>query len=838
MDTATAPLEFCVNGFGDEYIYGINREAFAKTGSAAVFDGYFGAELFDEHRLNVVIGTDSGLLIRHILRKGLPRGTRYLFIEPPHVLERLEEMGLLAGDTEEIACVSHENWRVAANRFKITEYLYINGVSLLLSIGARDANLDEYVELSWKLDDELTQLRWETIATIGGENFIACTIQNCADNIVSATILRGAYWERTAVLLGGGPSLDEALPWITANRDRLQLLAVSRIARRLLEVGLTPDFVFSVDPTDLSFDIGREMLKYPEDVVFVCADHASPLLLGQWHGPSLYLGALLPWNSELNRETLPHPGPTVTNTALAVATAMGFSRIVLAGIDLCFSAEGYTHAKGSNERSAGPRFNLSGMRTQTNGGWYANTTADLANAIVSMGMQAGQAKNAGVEVINPSPNAARIANVEHRPLEEIVLPPPQARADAPSRRIKAPSLEQKRKHYDALEAELRNAKHHADAVKSLAEEALACNDRMYSEDGLSITDVAAKERMDSIEEELNGDHPVFSHLIKTLGIRDLIKLTKPFDTEEMDEAVAKSTGEAYYKAYRDGADKLVKLVDAALSRVECRREEELDAPDWSKVLPRWEEDKHFRRASLWLARHPEADKRLAPRQRDALDALTQRYDDALNKADTTHLSDAKRNSALSASRHRARSLLKNQQIDELKKLAVALAQHPATEEAQPYRLLVDGYVAETNNDPQAALDAYVAIIDQQAEPVLEDTLLRVAHICLERGDGQNALFALEGLAQLSPIYHPQYAEVLKLTGQPQAAIDVYKDFLARFPGNLFVQLRLARLYLELGANDSAKELLQRVQEKHPDNEAAQRMLADTRKISWSYTGLP
>lgn len=132
MDTATAPLEFCVNVFGDEYIYDINREAFARIGSAAVFDGYFGAELFEEHRLNVVVGTDSGLLIRHILRKGLPKGTRYLFIEPPHVLAKLEEAGLLAEDHEEIACVSHDNWRMAAERFKITEYFYINGVSLQL----------------------------------------------------------------------------------------------------------------------------------------------------------------------------------------------------------------------------------------------------------------------------------------------------------------------------------------------------------------------------------------------------------------------------------------------------------------------------------------------------------------------------------------------------------------------------------------------------------------------------------------------------------------------------------------------------------------------------------
>lgn len=826
VETTTAPLEFCENSFGDKYIYNVNREAFDKIGASAVFDGYFGPELFNEHSLYIIVGTDSGLLIRFILSHGISKGTRYLFIETPQIMGKLEEFGLILDERQEIACVTYENWRLAAQNFKITEYLYISGVSLLQSIAARESNLDDYVELTWKLDDELTQLRWEVVAAIGGEGFIACAIQNCVDNIVSATILRTAYEGRTAALLGGGPSLDEALPWLKAHRSELCLLAVSRIARRLLEVDLIPDFVFSVDPTDLSFDISKEMLKYPEDVVFICANHVNPMLLGQWHGVSFYLGDLLPWDSCLNQESLPHPGPTVTNTALAVATAMGFSRIILAGIDLCFGADGYTHAKGSNERSAGPRFTLTTMRAKTNGGWYANTTADLANAIASMGAQAQEAKRCGTEVINPSPNSAKIANVEYRPLGEIDLSLSNSYTGITrTASMRKPGIAQKLMHYQSLEAELRKAHYHVAAIKSLSEEALSCNDRMYSADGLSIADRAAKRRMDRIEKELNGKHSRFSRLTKTLGIRDFIKLAKPFDLDEMDAKDARSTGEAYYTAYRAGAERLLKLLTSAINRIDCRREEDKESPDLKQMFKQWEEDRHLRRALLWQAQHPEAAKHLTAEDREGLDALAQRYENELNRTDTSHLSHVQRNSTLTAARHRARSLLKNQQLDELSKLAVALADHPAKEESHPYRLLVDGYMAELNNASQAALDAYVSIIDLRVEPLLEDTLLRVAYISLERGDAQNALAALECLAQLSPIFQPQYAELLKVTGQTLAAIDVYSGFLARFPDNLFVQLRLARLYHDSGIHDSARMLLRHILENHPNNEAARQLLA-------------
>lgn len=829
MDTLTDSPEilaedFVENGFGDRYLYSINRDSFNKIGSAGVFEGYFSGGLFRKHTLYVVIGTDSGMLIRHILNMGVPEGSRYLFIELAHVIERLENTGLFEDMGEEIACVPYAQWQAAALKFKVAEYFYIQGAELLQSIAAREAILDEYVELSWKIDEELTRHRWEVSASLGQEGFVSAILSNVAENIQSATPLRGAFAGRTAALLAGGPSLDESLPWILTNRERLVVLALYRISKRLQQVGLVPDFVFAVDPQEHSFDVGREMFDFPSSVIFIHANHVAPILLGQWHGQSLYLGNLIPWKSLLNSESLPSHGPTVTNTALAVAQAMGFSRIILTGVDMCFSREGFSHAQGTLEHETGPRFDLSSMRVETNGGWYANTAPDYASALSTISWQAKQMAAAGIELINPSPNSARVPDVLHQPLQRLDISNESVNVvNIVRSRIVPLTDNDKRQHYRRVYRELSKALHHIKTIEELAMDALECNSCMYGEDGV-ITDVPAKRRMDQIEKELNHRHRMYSRLTKSIGIREFLRATRPFDAEEMDAERAKEAGEIYYSAYRNGARRLAAILESAMARLASRQSELDPDPHWTVVLKQWKEDKQYRRVSLWRLSHPDGWNILPPETRDAFDDLERIHQRAMCEQGGSFQKRLEQRGTLAAAQTRARILLKNRQTEELEKLLQGLELYSDAEQAQPYRHLVEGYLAELRNDNARALQDYLAILESQTESLLQDALLRVAHISLETGEKDNALSALECLAQLSPIYQPQYAELLKLCGQPLAAVDVYNTFLQRFPENLFVLLRLARLYYDTNAHESARIMLQHILTKHPDNDAARKML--------------
>ncbi|MGD0960852.1 MAG: 6-hydroxymethylpterin diphosphokinase MptE-like protein, partial [Methylomonas sp.] len=264
----------CVNGFGEQFFFNINRNSFAKTSSHALYESKYAERLFNEDTLNIIVGTDSGLLPRYIRAKQIPSGARYIFLEPETVLQALTANHLLADlDTERMVCISLDAWEETIQNFKIRDYFYIQAVQAFNALCAEDDHIHEYAELSWHITEVLSQLHWLNTVELGSEAYISRQLCNVADNILPAKLLERAFADKTVILLAGGPSLDAALPWVKLHRRQLAVFAVSRISRQLLNAEIAPDFVFSVDPTELSFDVSKEMLNFGADTTFICSHH-------------------------------------------------------------------------------------------------------------------------------------------------------------------------------------------------------------------------------------------------------------------------------------------------------------------------------------------------------------------------------------------------------------------------------------------------------------------------------------------------------------------------------------------------------------------------------------
>ncbi|MES9967596.1 MAG: hypothetical protein ABW074_10055, partial [Sedimenticola sp.] len=92
-DTAVqqAHEPFVINGFGDRFLYSVNRGDFEARGANAVFNENYQTSLFQEKKLYIVIGSDSGLLPGYIQDKGLPRGSKYIFVECADVISAVPE---------------------------------------------------------------------------------------------------------------------------------------------------------------------------------------------------------------------------------------------------------------------------------------------------------------------------------------------------------------------------------------------------------------------------------------------------------------------------------------------------------------------------------------------------------------------------------------------------------------------------------------------------------------------------------------------------------------------------------------------------------------------------
>ena len=806
------------NAFGDRYLYNISRGSFDRVSAQAIFDAEFSKSLLQEDVLNIIIGTDSGLLPKYVQQRGIPVGSRFIFIEPDAILEQLHQNRLLDDLPPEIVCTTASQWEEHAHTFKIKEYSYIGGIKLFNAICAQQVVLDDYAELSWQLNESINILNFRYYTAIGCESFIVRQLENIAENILPVTLLANAYQGKTVIILAGGPSLTTVFPWLLDNRHKLVIFSVSRISRQLITAGIEPDFVFSVDPQEENIDVSREMFLFSDKTIFINGYHVQPALLNQWHGRSLYMGPRLPWNSDLNIYNMGGVGPTVTNAALSIAHYFGFSRILLAGFDVCYTKDGITHANGSDEQLTGPKYDLIPLQVETYSGEFRPTSHGFAMLLLTLEQQAKIITADHREIINLAPFAAKVEHIAHIPTTEINLPDIQADDIASAiQRIPQLTYAALNRHYQAVIDDLEKADFQMKAIAKLAKKAVDINQRMYNSEG-RIENYKEKRELDSIEKQLKRKYRHHSRLVKKIGVRHFIKIATPHDSEDCNAEKAQKLGNIYYRAYQSGATVLSNLINTAITRTKSRQEELKETPDLGLLLEQWNRDKSYRRAALWLKKHPTA--HYPEQTASALQVMQDQFNEVLINQNTTFKANTAKHSTLPILKSKIKLLFKHKKIDDLKNLKTGFINDPNHSNKEPYLFLIDAYLAELENDLETALACYDNIISLDQSPLLEEALLRIASISLELHNQQNALLAMDCLAQFSPIYLPYKAELARILGDFMLAIDSYNAYINFFPEDTLNKLKLTALYIDIKVYEAAELMLEHILQATPDQESA------------------
>ncbi|PPD33256.1 MAG: hypothetical protein CTY19_08155 [Methylomonas sp.] len=804
------------NAFGDRYLYNINRGSFDKISAQAIFENAFGKSIFQEDTLYIIIGSDSGLLIKYVETKGIPSGSRYIFVEPEETLCQLQKLELITDLPPQIICDTPSHWEEHAKTFKINEYSYINSIKLLNGICAQNAVIDEYTELTWIITESIRKIHQIHNTSLGSEPFIVRQIENIAENILPASLLSDFYKGKTVIILAGGPSLTSILPWLIENKNKLVIFSVSRISRQLVNAGIEPDFLFSVDPQNENIDVSKEMFLFGNKTIFINSYHVQPELLNQWHGQSLYLGTRIPWQSEFNIKNHQGAGPTVTNSALSTAHLLGFQRILLAGFDLCFTKEGISHAMGSDEQLAGPRYDPTLINIETYNGEYRPTSHGYYTALLTLENQAKLITTAGCELINLSPTAAKVENIKFIPTHEIILDNTSEKTD-PTEILPKLTSKSLNSHYRAAICELQKAAFHMEAIIKLSNKAITINDRMYNSNGL-IENHSEKRQLDAIERTIEKKHKKYSKLVKRFGIRHFIKINSPHDSSDWTSEKAKNLGDIYYKAYHHGAQKLLSLIKESINRINSRQEELKSEPDFDLLINQWQIDKSYRRAELWLQKNPLSN----PPETVLLElkSIQNQFKTAFSNKNTTFKANVEKTSTLAMLKSKMKLLFRYQKKADLVHLKAGFINDSKHSNKEPYLLLIDGYIAELSNDSETALNCYNNIINQEQSPLLEEALLRIASISLSQENSESALLALDCLTQLSPLYLPYQAELARIVGNIMLAIDSYNAYIEFFPQDTLSQLKLAALYMEIKVYAAAEMMLEHILQTSPEMEAA------------------
>lgn len=822
-DSAAQDLgPFFENPYGDKYLFSVNYGTFAKMRMEDVYADFFGKDYFEEDGLYLFVGTDSGLLIRYICETELPRGVKVAFVELPEVLQRLPEVVDLKTLPDNMCVATLETLGDCLSQFNCREYIYTNKAFSQRTLCAMDAHISAYVELYMEVQAAMQHAKWVTMLNLGEHSFIQKQLENLAENRVSADCLKNIFVGKTAVVLGVGPSLDEIIPWVKRNRNNLAVVAVSRASRRLLEAGLEPDIIVTIDPSLLSFDVSREMLTFSEKPLLVHGHHISPQLLAQWKNRSVYMGHRFPWSTSLNVETFPLYGPTVTQTALSVAMKLGVSQIVLGGVDLCFSVDGQVYGKTTQGRERGVRLGEVPGGIETNGGWRAETDFVFAHGVKITGGLAGEALSMGCRIVSMALGAAKIPNVEYLPVEEIQLDPVETSlGEIIAGIVPAESSTDRCHHYDLMLNEVNRARRAFLEIERLSVKAIKLNDALFRRKNK----IARKGQLDAIEEKLNTEFAEFARFAKGYGALKFLRIVRPGRTEWDNYEDAKEAVQIYYESYRDISRKLLKIIEGTKKRIEMRLLEEEERPDFSVIFKYWTEELLFGRHEVVEKYRPGVLEGILEPEAKSLEALKSRFSAIMAREENLSPDSEPEEKDYKDLRGKAQVFFIRKAKDSLRILADSV-KDDETEKGRAVFSLAMGYLKELEEESREALDYYNEIVEGNQVFTLEKALTRVASISFALGDNENLSLAFECLANISPMYMTKYADLLWLKGGVEQALEIYLTYLNRVPSDLLSMMKLGRYYLAAGSVEGGKMAYEYVLEKDPANRTAQQMLKE------------
>ncbi|MGN7612625.1 6-hydroxymethylpterin diphosphokinase MptE-like protein [Magnetococcales bacterium HHB-1] len=813
------------NRFGERYLPSINRETFSQVGSKVFYQRHYGKALWREDYLYLIVGSDGGLLIQYIIDHGLPEGTRYLFIELEPVYQRLIKEGVTENLPDNLRLCALENWQKEAKDFSIQDYFYLGHVVTEKSLATLDASLPDYL-LAWNLFfEQYVQLHRVTEHELGSLAFMQEGLRNLAENRTPSTQLRDAFKGKTAVLLAGGPSLSDAFDWVKKHREEVVVIAVSRISRHLIEENIQPDFLATIDPYDTSFHVSRNALELWKDAVFLNMYHASSKLMGQWRGRNVYWGFRFPWASDLNPDNFIFTGATVSHQAFGMAIKMGFEKIFLAGFDLCFSREGFTHVKGSVEHEMGPDMDPTNILVETYGGWKAETWPVLYQSIESMKLLVKSAEEVDCEVINPALGAAKIEGIKHIPWSDVSFTP----LDKPAKTIiekvlpKEDAKSRTTYYRDALKV-LDKARKSIQEIRQLASKGLEYNSRLFGRKGQSA-DFRFKKKMDDIEAKLDHEYKSFSPLVKRWDVRAFLKLSRPDKNREWSDEEIEETGKRYYEIYRDNAQEVVRFLDESRQRLRMRIEEEKPRPNFNQLFKQWEKDHQPGRARIVLDKLKKEPNDFPPRIESRLLQFEQQFEEMLQEQEHGFRRDVAEKSNIFTVRTKAMQLYRNKDQNRLDFMAKGL-ENSAIGERDQCLSFVRGLFYDLKEDFSSAIQAYEEIT---LDLFLMDVYPRLSAIYLKQRQMDRAADVMERLAKLMPIHLPHYAELLRLMGKKDLAELTFKSYLDLAKEDIVVQIRLGNLYMEMGRLNEAEALFEKLLKEEPENPAVQAFLADIRQ---------
>lgn len=792
---------FTQNKWGEKYIEELNRNDFSAMPSADFFDRIFSFDFIAENTCFVVSGSDSGLLLSWIRKQPLGRGSHVAVIEHDTVYEAVAPLyrGLLDNKTPSAKDSSDNPFGSTLSLHKFSQWekeLLNHPKNMWLSSGSivileSHASSADYAHCYMTMHRSLKLTVRERIlqvqSTFTNATLTEMQFRNASDSHLGLKSSKTFGNGKTAVVLGGGPSIDQHLPWVEANREKLFVIAVSRISGKLINRNFTPDLVVSVDPYDFSYEVCKPGLLWT-DVPLAYNYHVSSKLLQQWQSAAFCMGQRFPWQNLTQLEGLiPASGPTVGHTATLIASQLGFTQILLTGIDLCFDTTASTHASDSPEQMIQSMPSLCDSQVKTYTGRMAGTSVALKNYVIELEKYGARINKDETLLFNLSENAAFCPSIPHLDFNNVTLPTKKPEFIDHVGTLKPCTVASDQQ---GLDREFKRATLQFEKIRSLCKDAKRFVEKIHSASGGSNNTYATK--LTKLRKSLENDFTDHLQAIIYYKKRELSRINTPIEFESMTPKELITWGQSYYHVIDNGAKDMLLYIKQHAPRTQLRLQELEPEVDIRALMQRWREDGTPGRLFRWKNHYWHTVKaedrawvqRTIGKLRSTLNTPTNLVSEKLLVNNDDNINTVK-------------SLVflhQNQKREELEsiesRLDASLWPYSAI---KPFSM---GLINQLDENVPAAIASFQSTIDvcshkledgsttiDSMQRLIEECLVRMTQCFLQMEDHKSALDTLGILCEMLPTYIISYAKMLKLHGQNEFAVELLQSYTELYPAN-------------------------------------------------------
>ncbi len=779
---------------------------FDQAVSAEVYKTFVGLQLPDK-KLFVVIGTDSGLLIDYLSTIATTQ-QRFIFIDHAEVVDYLkqEKSTLFTEQSEFKADVYHFDefeFELLYNSYQ--DYVIRNAVIIVSSLLAKN-DQDNYRGIDAQYKELFFQFRVDRIDNYDFKKVFNQQIESVCDLRHPLPMIREVLkGEVPGILLGGGPSLDAVIPWLKQNQQKIWIFAASRICKRLLKEGITPDFIGVFDGQPLIFDYSKEMYAFEKESILITGEHPYAPLIRQWGGLKTYTRRRFPWAKGAEEHFI-SDGPTVTNALFGISAYLGVSSLYLAGVDFCFTPEGVCHESGSIEAQNKQRdasdttaLNYCGERVATNIQLY-----DARNSFEDSMLRLKELMPE-LKVYNLNRGAAVIAGIGCCSIEGVELNTQKFKvveALSESLGFNAKTeftfqtylMQEMRTHSKWLFAIAREAKKGLNLTEMLFDEASKQSKRIKS----------ILKLKKSLEKQIGVDYQTFVNY----GYQAFMETLQPVESEsDMSQQEMKNSLRGFFGGLKYAAEGFLAKLEELKFEVEFRLLELNPETDFLLLADGWFKRGIPGRFHVWIEHLSES----------SYDEIQSHYSDKVAELECAFQKMKTDESALEAVFKqrlsspetfisRLNQAFEAKDLTEVQAILRQLSLISSTEHSIA-RWLAIGMKLELIGDIEDALIFYQTVDPYKKQYWIQQQVFPLAFALNQPEKG---LQVLHVLSLMNVKYFPKYAEALALLGERDSAIAVYQAYPLLYEDTEAL-IELIKLLVQKSDIEAANQIVQKAE---------------------------